>query len=137
MKKLFSLLVVGLFLLVYACGGGGDDPKSVMKDYFDVMDGFVNGLEKAGSADDVVAVMDKFVVKMKDLKPRMKAMEEKYPELKKMGAEGKFPEAFKEFEGRFKEMMPKMMGVIGKISQYANDPKVVEANKKFEEIMKD
>ena len=137
MKKLFSLLVVGLFLLVYACGGGGDDPKSVMNDYFDVMEGFVNGMDKAGSADDAVAVMEKFVVKMKDLKPRMKAVEEKYPELKKMGAEGKLPDAFKEFEGRFNELMPKMMGAFGKIAQYATDTRIVEANKKLEEIMKD
>ena len=137
MKKLFSLLVVGLFLLVYACGGGGDDPKSVMKDYFGVMEGFVSGMDKAGNANDVVAVMEKFIVKMKDLKPRMKAVEEKYPELKKMGMDGKLPEAFKEFEGRFKELMPKMMGVFAKVAQYANDPKVIEVQKKLEEIMKD
>jgi hypothetical protein len=137
MKKLFSLLVVGLFLLAYACGGGGNDPKSVMKDYFDVMEGFVNGMEKAGNANDVVAVMEKFVVKMKDLKPRMKAVEEKHPELKKMGMDGKFPEAFKEFEGRFNELMPKMMGSFAKVAQYASDPKVVEVQKKLEEIMKD
>jgi hypothetical protein len=136
MKKLFSWLVVGLFLLVYACGGG-DNPKSVMKDYLEVMEGLINSLDKAGSANDVAAAMEKFVVKMKDLKPRMKAVGEKYPELKKMGADGKFPDEFKEFEGRIKEMMPKMMGVLGKIAQYASDPKVVEAQKKFQEIWKE
>jgi len=136
MKKLFSLLVVGLFLLAYACGGGGDDPKSVINDYFEVMEGFINGLEKAGSADDVAAAMEKFTAKMKELKPRMMALEEKYPELKKMSTEGKMPEEFKEFEGRMKELMPKMMGLFGKIAQYATDPKVVAAQKKFEEIMK-
>ena len=135
MKKLFSMLVVGLFLLAYACGGGGDDPKSVMNDYFDVMDGFINGLDKADSADAVVAAMENFAAKMKDLKPRMMALEEKYPELKKM-KQGQMPEEFKEFEDRFKEMMPKMMGIFGKIAQYANDPKVQEAQKKLDEAMK-
>lgn len=135
MKKLFSLLVVGLFLLAYACGGGGDDPKSVMNDYFDVMEGFINGLDKADSADAVVAAMENFAAKMKELKPKMIALEEKYPELKKM-KQGQMPEEFKEFEDRFKEMMPKMMGIFGKIAQYANDPKVQEAQKKLEEAMK-
>lgn len=135
MKKLFSLLVVGLFLLAYACGGGGDDPKSVISDYFDVMEGFVNGLEKADNADGVVAAIEKFAAKMKELKPRMMALEEKYPELKKMN-QGQMPEEFKEFEGRFKELMPKLMGIFGKIAQYANDPKVQEAQKKLEEVMK-
>ena len=135
MKNLFSMLVVGLFLLAFACGGGGDDPKSVMNDYFDVMDGFINGLDKADSADAVVAAMENFAAKMKDLKPRMMALEEKYPELKKM-KQGQMPEEFKEFEDRFKEMMPKMMGIFGKIAQYANDPKVQEAQKKLEEAMK-
>jgi hypothetical protein len=135
MKKLFSLLVVGLFLLAYACGGGGDDPKSVMNDYFDVMEGFINGLDKADNADAVVAAMEKFAAKMKELKPRMMALEEKYPELKKM-KQGQMPEEFKEFEDRFKELMPKMMGIFGKIAQYANDPKVLEAQKKLEEVMR-
>lgn len=136
MKKLFSLLVVGLFLLAYACGGGGDDPKSVMNEYFDAMDDLINGLDKARSADDVVAVMEKVAAKIKEMKPRLMALEEKYPELKKMKTEGKMPEEFKEFEARLKEMMPKMMGVFGKIAKYANDPKVLEAQKKFDEAMK-
>jgi hypothetical protein len=135
MKKLFSLLVVGLFLLAYACGGGGDDPKSVMNDYFDAMDEFLSDMEKAASADEVVAALNKVGDTMKKLKPRMMALEEKYPELKKM-KEGQMPEEFKEFQERLQGMMPKMMGLIGKLGQYANDPKVIEAQKKWEEAMK-
>lgn len=136
MKKIFSLLVVGLLVLVYACGGGGgDDPKSVMKAYFDAFDDMISGLEKADSADDVAAALNKMADTAEKLKPKMKALEEKYPELKNM-KEGKMPEEFKEFEARLKELGPRMMGAFGKIAQYGSDPKVVEAQKKFDEMMK-
>jgi phage shock protein A len=135
MKKLFSLLLVGLFLLAYACGGGGDDPKSVMNDYFDAMDEFLSDMEKAASADEVVAALNEAADTLKKLKPRMMALEEKYPELKNMG-QGKLPEEFKEIEERMKKLMPKMMGLFGKIAKYAADPKVIEAQKRMQEAMK-
>jgi hypothetical protein len=136
MKKLFSLLVVGLFLLAYACGGsGGDDPKSVMTDFFKVMDGFFAGVEKADNADDIVAAIDKFSEGMKGVAPRMKKLQEKYPELKNM-KDGSLPAELKEFEGKLKELKPKFIGVMGKFMKYATDPKVQAAQQKMMEAMK-
>jgi hypothetical protein len=135
MKKLFLLLVVGLFLLAYACGGGGDDPKSVMKDFFNVMDAFYTGVEKAENADAIVAAIDKFSEAMKELGPRMKKVQEQYPELKNM-KDGNIPAEFKEFEEKIKEIGPKMMGLMGKFMKYANDPKVQAAQQKMMEAMK-
>jgi hypothetical protein len=137
MKKLFSLLVVSLFLLAYACGGGGgDDPKSVMTDFFNVMDGFFADVEKAENADAIVAAIDKFSKGMKDVAPRMKKMHEKYPELKNMKDPSKLPPELKEFEGKIKEMEPKFVGVMGKFMKYATDPKVQAAQQKMMEAMK-
>jgi uncharacterized coiled-coil DUF342 family protein len=135
MKKLFSLLVVGLFLLAYACGGGGgDDPKSVMNAAADAFEALVNDLDGADSADEVVTAINKFADKMKELKPKIKAMEEKYPELKNMG-KGEMPEEYKDIENRMKELMPKLIGLFGKLQKYAADPKVIEAQKKLQEAM--
>ena len=134
MKKLFSLLVVGLFLLAYACGGGGgDDPKSVMTDLFEVLDGFFASVEKADNADALVAAIDKFSEGMKAIAPRMKKVQEKYPELKDMNT---LPDELKEFEGKIKEIQPKFIGVMGKFMKYANDPKVQAAQQKMAEAMK-
>ena len=134
MKKLILLTVVGMLFFVYACGGGGDDPKSVMKDYFAVMEDFVGAAEKAGNADDVVAAINKFSDSMKQVIPRLKALGEKYPELKNMG-QGNLPPEFKEFETKLQELMPRFMGAFGKLAQYASDPKVMEAQKKMQEAM--
>ncbi|MGD2092143.1 MAG: hypothetical protein PVH61_38590 [Candidatus Aminicenantes bacterium] len=134
MKKLSLLLVVGLFLLAFACGGGGDDPKSVMKDYFNVMDDFYSSVEKAENADDIVAAIDNFSKGIQELAPRMKKVQEQYPELNMKN--GKIPEEFKEFEEKINEIGPKMMGLMGKFAKYANDPKVQAAQQKMMEAMK-
>jgi hypothetical protein len=136
MKKIFLLLVVGLFLLAYACGGGGgDDPKSVMNESIDVMEGLISDFDGADSADDVVTAIDKFADKMKKLKPKMMALQEKYPELKNIGTGGELPEEFKEIGERANALMPKIIGVYGKLQKYAADPKVMEAQKRMQEAL--
>jgi len=136
MRKLLMILVcLGLLISISACGGGDADPKAVLNDYFDVMNDFLTGMEKAESADDVVAAINKFSDGMEDLVPRMKSVQENYPELKNMGSQGKLPEEFKEFEEKFKELMPKMMGISAKLMKFATDPKVMEAQKKLTEAM--
>jgi hypothetical protein len=135
MRKIFSLVVVGLLFFIYACGGGGDNPESVMDEYFGAFEAFINDIESANSADEIVAGLNNMADAMQKLKPRMEAMQKKYPELKGM-KEGKMPEKFKKYEERLKELMPKMMGLFGKIAQYGSDPKVVEAQKKWQELMK-
>lgn len=135
MKKLFSLLVVGLFLLAYACGGGGDDPKSVANATADAFEALVNDVDGANSADDVVAAINKFADKMKELKPKIKALQEKYPELKNMGKGDEVPAEFKEANERMTKLGPKLIGLFGKLQKYDADPKVVEAQKKLQEAM--
>jgi len=134
MKRLFSILtIISLFLILSACGGG-DTPESVMNDYLDLMDNYMNDMEKADSADDIVDVLEAFSKKMETLAPRMKAIMEKHPELKGMKG-GKLPEEYKDINDRMQKIMPRMMGVFGKMMKYGNDPKVKEAQKKFQEAM--
>ena len=105
MKKLFSILtIISLFLILSACGGG-DTPKSVMNDYFDLMDNYLNGMEKADSTDDIVDVLETFSKKMETLAPRMKSIMEKHPELKGMKG-GKLPEEYKDLNDRMQKIIP-------------------------------
>jgi hypothetical protein len=135
MKRILSVLAIVGLAILYACGGGGDDPKAVLGEFLDAMDGYMDGMAKAESADDVVKAIEKSIGKMKALAPKMKALAEKYPELK-MKPGNKLPPEFKEFEERMTEMGTKMMGAMGKAMKYMKDPKVVEALKKFEEVIK-
>jgi hypothetical protein len=134
MRKLFSVFAVGLLLLAYACGGGGDDPKSVMEDVLKVGDTFIADMEKANDADGMVSAIEAYAAGMEELAPRIKTVKEKYPDLGKPGTE--MPEDLKEMEPRFEEFGKKLMGMMGKMAQYASDPKVMEAQKKLMEAMK-
>jgi len=135
MKRVLSVLVVVGLVFIYACGGGGDDPKSVMKDFLDTFEGYIDGMAKVESADDLVAVTESAIAKFEKLAPRMKAVTEKYPELKKMRPGGRMPEQFKEFEDRMKELGTKMFSSMGKLMKFMNDPKVKEAQRKLQKAM--
>jgi len=133
MKKI-TMILVGTCLLLGLVACGGDTPKVVMNDMVSLLDTYVTSMDKAENADDIVRIINDFSEGMQELAPRMKAIQEKYPELKD-GVKGQLPEEFKEFEVKMKELGPRIMGTLSKMMQYANDPKVQEATKKFQEAM--
>jgi hypothetical protein len=135
MKKIALFALMFAVMLLVSCKKS-NSPEAVFNDYFAAMDAYLGGMEKAGSADDVVKVIDKFSTDMQAIAPRLKALGEKYPELKGMKGD-KLPPELKQFEKKFEEMAPKMMGVIGKMMQYMNDPKVTEANQRLQKAMQD
>jgi hypothetical protein len=132
-KVLFTGIIVLFLMGLVACGG--DSPTAAMDDMLVIFDDYISGMGKAENADDVVAVIETFSAGILELTPRMKALQEKHPELQSGMKGGKMPEEFKEYEEKFKELMPKFMGVMGKMMQYAKDPKVQEAQKKMKEAM--
>ncbi|NIM11609.1 MAG: hypothetical protein GTO45_05900 [Candidatus Aminicenantes bacterium] len=134
MKKLFSVLVVGLLLIAFACGGGGKyaDLKNVFEDYIDATEKFFDGFEKADNADKVAAAINDYSDAVKKIIPKMKEMQKKYPDL---GKEKDVPEELKATMERFQKVMAKMPTLFGKVAQYGTDPKVQEAQKKLMEVM--
>lgn len=133
MKKITMILVGTCLLLgLVACG---DTPEAAMGDMLNVMDTFADNMTAAENADQVVNALDKFSAGMQDIVPRMKALQEKYPELKTSMGEGKMPKGLEKFEERFKAVGLKVASASAKIMQYASDPKVLAAAKKFQEAM--
>lgn len=134
MKKLFSVLVVGLLLIAFACGGGGKyaDVKKVMQDNIDATEKFANSLEKADSADDVAAAINDYSDSMEKFIPKMKELQEKYSEL---NDPGKMPEDLKEIMEKMTALQTRMQGARAKIQQYGTDPKVQAASMKLMEVM--
>ncbi len=131
-KLVFTMLVVSL--LMTACGGsaGSDSPRAVLEQTLKMMDDLSNALEKADNADQVAAALNQYTKEIEKIGPSMKALREKYPEL--ANNEGKFPEELKDFEEKFNAMGMKMMGaMMGKVMQYASDPKVTAAQQKMME----
>ncbi len=134
MKKLLLVGLLSVFILgLVSCGGG--DAKSVLRDYINSMKSFGEDMNSADNAAEVAKALNDYSDNMESLIPKMKALSDKYPELKKMGSNSKLPEEFKEFETEMQEVATKMMGAFMKMSKYAADPKVAEANKRFMKTM--
>lgn len=139
MKKCAILLGLAVFVLgLMACGGGGGggkygDVKSLMNKFNDSTEKWLEAMDKADSAKKVAAALSDYAKTMKGMRADMEKMEEKYPELQ--GMENP-PEELKEQAQKMEELMGKMMSVMMKAAQYADDPDVKAAQKEFEEAMR-
>jgi hypothetical protein len=137
MKKALVFLCVAVLLVsVSACnkGGGGKygDVKKVMTKYIDATEKFATAMEGVKDADGVVKAIEAYTVVAKDLGPQIKGFEAKYPEFKDMENP---PEELKPLVDRMQSIAGKMMGSMGKIAEFASDPKVQAAQAKLTEAM--
>ena len=134
MKKVALFAVVGLVLWAGVIYGGGKyaEIKPLIEKMAVSFEKFITGMEKAENADDVVAELDALTEVMKKLAPKMREIVKKYPELKD---ERTHPQELKPLLKNMDELGKKLFGVMGKIQQFANEPHVKEANKRFMEAM--
>ena len=135
MKKLFSItMIVTLvaFILV-GCGGGKyADAKAIMNKYIDVVEKYLDSLEKANNAKDVAKAINHFADDLETVMPAMKKMAEKYPELKDHNNP---PPELKEDQARAMAIGKRMGQSFAKIAPYMNDPDVAKAQKRIMKVM--
>lgn len=146
-KSLILVLAVVLICGVTACKKKGEeaatttaavDQYASLGKYAEVgpvMDAFIGSSEKlaaalegAASADDVAAALDAATATLTELGPKMKAIGEKFPEFK---TQDNPPAELKPFMDRIEALMGKMMGAMGKVAPYLQDPKVVAAQERY------
>ncbi|MEN8222374.1 MAG: hypothetical protein ABFR36_03860 [Acidobacteriota bacterium] len=135
MKKFTLIVITAMIMLVLAGCGKSDSPDAVIEDMLNAFDSYIADMDKSEDVDGAIAAMEKFAKVMEALKPRMEEVEKKYPNLKNTFKGDEIPDEFKKFEGRIKEMGPKMGALMGKMMKYMGDPKFQEAAKKFQESM--
>jgi len=149
-KALVLFAVVFLVLGVAACKKGDkpaepgqpSTPPAATGKYADVFpvlekmtaatEAYLNDLDKVQSADDVAAAMNKYTEAMKPLAPKMKEIGEKYPEFNNQENP---PAELKPAMDKLTGMMGRMMGALGKVAPYAQDPKVVAAQAAYDAVM--
>lgn len=135
MKKLVLFATIGLFLIgMTACGGGGKyaDARAMIEDMLDATEKFIAACDKIENVDDAIAAVNDYAEAMKELQATAKELEKKYPELKDKDNP---PEEIKDLMKKVEEITPKIIGAMGKLMQYATDPKFMEAQKKLGEAM--
>jgi soluble cytochrome b562 len=135
MKKLFPVVLIFALILSFVACGGGNNPKAVMQQGVDALSDMVNALEKADSADAIADALNNYSDTMEKLAPKLKKITEDNPELKNMNKGGKVPDEYKDLQEQGKTLGMRMMSAFQKIAKYAQDPKVAEANKRFQTAM--
>jgi hypothetical protein len=134
MKKVALFAMVGLIFfagLVYSSGKYAE-AKPIVEKMTVSLEKFIANLERAENAGAVVSALDAYTNVMKELAPKAKELLKKYPELKD---EKTHPEELKPLLKKMDELGKKMFGVLSKIQQFADDPQVKEANKRFMDTM--
>ena len=134
MKKvaLFAVLALIFFAGLVYSNGKYAEAKPIVEKMTVSLEKFIANLERAENADAVVSALDAYTNVMKELAPKAKELLKKYPELKD---EKTHPEELKPLLKKMDELGKKMFGVLGKIQQFADDPQVKEANKRFMDTM--
>lgn len=126
------LLVIGFVACKKKAGGQYADAIEVMEKYGAVMETYATEMDKVQDAKGVVAALNKLTGSMKDLVPKMKEMQNKYPDWKDVDTA---PEEVKPFMKKIEEVAGKMMNASMKAMQYAQDPDVQAAQAKLQEVM--
>jgi len=132
-----SLLAILLMLtMLTACGGDKyADAREIMKDHADVMEAYITGLEKAGSATECASVIDAYTAGMEDLIPRLKAFREKYPELAAENSDAEIPAEVEKEGQRMKELAARMPAATMNMMKYMADAEVQAAMQRMSQAM--
>lgn len=126
------LCALAVLFLIAGCGGKYADAKKVNQEYMGLVRGYVDDLDKTENAQDAAKAINRFADGMEDLWPKMKALSEKYPELKDRN---NVPEELKAMQAEAAEVGKKMGGSMMKLMPYMQDPEVQKAQKHLQEVM--
>lgn len=99
------------------------DFKSLMQDMLDTTYIYIEEMNSAQSAEEVASAIENYALAMRELEPRMDAMDEKYPDI----TEEDYPEELEETMAAYGEMMVPMEEAMMKMFEYVAEPAVQEA----------
>jgi len=134
MKVIFpGLLIFGIMMILNHCSSKA--PKAVLGEFLNVYESYCSDMGKVESTGDVCAALNNASAKMKDIIPQMKELTKKYPDIEDIQKGVRLPELFKEYKQRFSDLGQKQMKAIANAGAYLKDPKVMESQKKFIEVM--
>ena len=126
------LCALSVLFLIAGCAGKYADAKKVNKEYMALVQGYVDDLDKTETAQDAAKAINRFADGMEALWPKMKALSEKYPELRDRN---NVHEELKEMQAEAAEVGKKMGTSMMKLMPYMQDPEVQKAQKRLQEVM--
>jgi hypothetical protein len=133
-----TLLVSVLMILMVLAACGGDkyaDARDIMAEHAQVMEAYIAGLENAASAEQCAATIDAYTAGMEKLIPRLKAFQEKYPELINENNADPTPAEVEAETKRLEELSARMPAATMNMMKYMADPQVQAAMQRMTQAM--
>ncbi len=126
-----AVVVCTIFLLLWGivgCGGKYDAAEKLNQAYIELLENYIADVEKVDSAKAAAKAVNRFADGMEDLLPRLKALAEKYPELKDRSNP---PEQLKASQEKADALGLRMAGAMMKLMPYMEDAQVRDAHKRM------
>jgi predicted nuclease with TOPRIM domain len=127
-----TMVLFVLICLCYACGGKYDDVIKVNEEFAEILEKYASNLQKADNAKDVAAAINDVSEDLEKLAPRMKKLQEKYPELK---TQKDLPPELIESQKSMEKIGEKLAGSFMTLVKYLADPDVQAAQVRFGKAM--
>lgn len=131
-KFLLFLILISMIPFFSNCGGKYDDVVSMNDQFVEVMEDYLQDLDKADSPKAVAAAMNDFADKMEDLGPKLKEMAQKYPEL---NDPKNLPDELRANQKKAEELGQRMAGSMMKMMQFMTSPEVQAAQQRMAQSM--
>lgn len=131
-RTMMLLCCCALLVFAFACGGKYDDAVDVQEDFIDLAADYVDEMDAADSAEKVAAAMNNYAEGMTELAPRIREINEKYPELRDPET---VPEKLKTTTEEQKELMRDVSSSFMKAMPYMQNPEVQAAQKRIAQAM--
>lgn len=127
------ILFIGILCVTAMGCVQSNDPESVLNDYFDIMETFINKMEKPDKAGEVADAMNTFSGQMKALIPRIASMKKQYPDIKNL--KDGVPEKYRALSEKNEQLARKFVAAMSQTLAYMEDPRVKRAQKRFEKVL--
>ncbi|MBS3732826.1 MAG: hypothetical protein KGY42_07955 [Desulfobacterales bacterium] len=127
-KFMMYLLCCVLLVFTFGCGGKYSDAVDLQEDFISLAGDYVAAMDSADSADKVAAAMNDYAAGLEDMAPRVREINEKYPELSNPEQQ---PEQFKQTAQEHEAVMQKVGNSFMKAMPYMGDPDVRQAQQRI------
>ncbi|MFH1983105.1 MAG: hypothetical protein ABIL58_14780 [Pseudomonadota bacterium] len=115
-----------LLLVAAACSGSKySDAKEIVVEQAKITEAYVTGMEKAASGSEMAAAINAYTDKMKELLPKVKAYQQKYPELS--GAQATPPAELEKEMARLEEVSGRVQSATMNMMRFMAHPDVQKA----------
>ena len=134
--RIFSVAILLILLILAGCGSDKyADARDIMAEHAQVMEAYITGLESATDAAQCAATIDAYTAGMEKLIPRLKAFQEKYPELVNENNGDPAPAEVEAETKRLEELSARMPAATMNMMKYMADPQVQAAMQRMTQAM--